>query len=530
MKHKSISKRIFGLLISLAGLFILATSTVNPGLNEDIYTTEDKDDSLEIASKELLKAYQTLYNDTALMPSSSFRQGHIAEAELRDYLEKTDNGYIIQLPGNTLVPSPVYYKGKIYLSGGFGSKRYYELNAQTGEDLSAWDLDDDGPSSAAVYRDILVFNTESCTIFALDLKTGKQLWSWWLGDPLMCMPTIANGMVFTSYPASGTNSAAQEIQSMNNLEGVSVRPTDSILPDLSHILAAFDLRTGKVLWQRWINADVMSAPVADGDDLFVSSFAGTLYKFRQQTGELISVNQVRATSAPVVTKDGIYVSKRADQTGEEASEQMARISQDSNNESRTYTKKKAVYLDKNVQAGSQLKSQASEMDAGNGFSGGAPETSGWQKANDMIGQSNVSSLQSFQGSRSLIYNNRNYSTMGNELICMDPETGTEEWKVKLDGDMARAGGFMGTPPLEVGGRIIIATYSGDVIILDPETGKIEKKYSTDEEIRYQPIVWDGWIYVTTASSSMHAINTGDKSLTGWPMWGADAARTNVSAE
>jgi len=69
MKHKSISKRIFGLLISLAGLFILATSTVNPGLNEDIYTTEDKDDSLEIASKELLKAYQALGRD--ILPKQS---------------------------------------------------------------------------------------------------------------------------------------------------------------------------------------------------------------------------------------------------------------------------------------------------------------------------------------------------------------------------------------------------------------------------------------------------------------------------
>ncbi len=530
MKRNKILKKKFGLLIILTGLFILTANTANPEYIEGLNVAEDKDDSLEVASMELLKVYQSLYNDTALMPSSSFRPGHIAEAELRDYLEKTDNGYIVQLPGNTLVPSPVYYKGKIYLSGGFGSKRYYALDAWTGEDLEAWDLDDDGPSSAAVDRDILVFNTESCTIFALDLKTGKQLWSWWLGDPLMCMPTIANGMVFTSYPASGMNSAAQEIQSVNKIEGLSVQASENILLDLSHILVAFDLRTGKVLWQRWINADVMSAPVAHSDDLFVSSFAGTIYKFRQQTGELISVSQVRATSAPVVTKDGIYVSKRADRTGEEASEQLARLSQDISKGSKIYNKKIAVYLDKNVQAGSQLKSQSSEMDAGNGFSDGAPATSGWQKANDMIGQSNVSSLQSFQGSRSLNYNNRNYSTMGNELICMDPETGREEWKLKLGGDMTRAGGFMGTPPLEVGGRIIIATYSGDVIILDPETGETKKKYSTGDEIRYQPIVWDGWIYVTTANSKMHAINTGDKSLTGWPMWGADAARTNASAE
>jgi len=46
---------------------------------------------------------------------------------------------------------------------------------------------------------LIVFNTESCTIFALEAETGQQLWSYWLGDPLTSTPTIAQGRVFTSY-------------------------------------------------------------------------------------------------------------------------------------------------------------------------------------------------------------------------------------------------------------------------------------------------------------------------------------------
>ncbi len=118
--------------------------------------------------------------------------------------------------------------------------------------------------------------------------------------------------------------------------------------------------------------------------------------------------------------------------------------------------------------------------------------------------------------------------MGDELICTDPNDGTTDWKIKLSGDLEKEGGFMGTPPLNVGEKIIIATYTGNILIIDSKSGDVEKKYETNEPIRYQPVVQDGWIYVTTGNGKLIAINTNDKELTGWPMWGANAARTNIS--
>jgi outer membrane protein assembly factor BamB len=44
-------------------------------------------------------------------------------------------------------------------------------------------------------------------------------------------------------------------------------------------------------------------------------------------------------------------------------------------------------------------------------------------------------------------------------------------------------------------------------------------------VRSQPVVEDGWVYVGTSDGKLVAIDTGDKSLTGWPMWGRDAARS-----
>ena len=62
----------------------------------------------------------------------------------------------------------------------------------------------------------------------------------------------------------------------------------------THVLAAFDLKTGKVLWQKWIDSDVMSAPVAVDDELYVATFSGTVYKFKQKSGKILSARRDRA--------------------------------------------------------------------------------------------------------------------------------------------------------------------------------------------------------------------------------------------
>src|SRR4029079_7878773 len=127
----------------------------------------------------------------------------------------------------------------------------------------AINLDDDGPSSPAIAEGVIVFNTESCTLFACDLVTGKMIWSYYLGDPLMSMPTISDGIVFTSYPAPYPGD-------------VRARKNDSLEIWPTHVLIAIELKTGNILWQKWIDSDIMSAPVAKDDLLYVTTFSGAL--------------------------------------------------------------------------------------------------------------------------------------------------------------------------------------------------------------------------------------------------------------
>jgi outer membrane protein assembly factor BamB len=468
------------------------------------------------SERDILPDISELNSNDKFAPPSKFRSGHVTTAVLKkNYLEKTADGYCIKLPNPTNVPTPAVVNGTVFLSGGFGSKQYYAFDAINGEKKWGVNLDDDGPSSPAIEDNVIVFNTESCTIFGCDLLTGKLIWSYWLGDPLMSMPTIANGIVFTSYPAFYQGLTAVRIADTSKNK---IRPT--------HVLIAIELKTGKILWQKWIDSDVMSAPVAKDDLLYVTTFSGAFYKVKQKTGDILDAKAIRATSAPVFGfNSGLIISQRSDNEKDSVASETISVSYGA--KKNNIYKKRAGYLDKKVQSGSKLKSEALAMDAGNGFSGGAPTNSNWMAAYENIGQSNVSSLQSFQGSRGLYQDGKLYNTMGDEIVCTD-SSGKTLWTHKLDGDIKTEGGFMGTPPVYANGYIIVATFTGEVLIMDEKEGKVIKKYEIKNPVRYQPVVEKGWIYVTTINGRMYAINTGNPSITGWNMWGGNAARTNTT--
>ena len=132
----------------------------------------------------LVKARE-MNEEGSLKHAKTFKSGHVTPTDLINYITHTENGFVIQLPSYTNVPTPTIAEGKLLVSGGFGSVDFYSFDSQDGELNWAIELADDGPSSAVVEDDIVVFNTESCTIFAVSLKTGEMLWSYWLGDPLM---------------------------------------------------------------------------------------------------------------------------------------------------------------------------------------------------------------------------------------------------------------------------------------------------------------------------------------------------------
>src|SRR5262249_61745320 len=107
------------------------------------------------------------------------------------------------------------------------------LDATTGRiDWATTNLEDNGPTAAIYDNGRVVFNTESCTVFALDAKTGKRQWLRRLGDPTLAQVAVADGLVFSSHPGNG-----QELSAY--------RPTN-----------------GAPAWSPSIDADVLPPPLA----------------------------------------------------------------------------------------------------------------------------------------------------------------------------------------------------------------------------------------------------------------------------
>jgi Ca-activated chloride channel homolog len=475
-------------------------------------------------------------------PPADFRSGHVTPRKLdENAVHLEEKGFTITLPSGAPIPTPTVYKGKLYMSGGFHSKEYYCSDARTGKVIWGVNLDDDGPTSAVCEDDVVIFNTESCTIFALDANTGKQLWSYFLGDPLTSTPTICKGRVYTSYPAVGRggealgpaqNNAAPKQKAANppsDRGPLAVMPRKQPPPNSTHVLACFDLKTGKIRWQRWIDSDVMSAPVAVDDELFATSFAGTVYKFRQGDGAVLSAQRSHATSAPVIVGKNVYLTQRADgDAGGKVAERVTGLGRENAQPNFRGAAKEAKYLDAKVQAGSALKTQGGALDAGNGFAAGAPVAANPVAALSNVGQGNVSTMQAFQGSRLLHLANANFNCMGDEIVCTDPKDGKTRWSVKLKGDLEKHGGHLAAPPAAAGGSIFLSTLEGTIIRMDPEKGDIRTTWKVGTPIRSQPAIDGGRIYVGTQNGKVLCIDTGDARLTGWSTWGANAAHTNVA--
>lgn len=478
----------------------------------------DEEDSLSVDTTKLesiLDIVLALNGENMPAPPRDFRKGHVNPTNADVKYTQTADGFVIQLPSSNGVPTPTVKDGRLYVSGGFGSKQYFCFDATTGQKIWGTDLDDDGPSSGVIEDGILVFNTESCTIFACEEKSGKELWSYYLGDPLMSTPTISNGLVFTAFPAFADWASVRNFQEITQ---------GKFHP--SHVLIAMDLHTGAIKWKKWIDGDIIMAPVANEGKLHVVSFPGTYFVLDQKTGTFESAERLRGTSAPTFTKNGMVISRRSDSPamGEDVSESIVTLSQHGYSE--RYTRKNAEYLDQRVQSSSRLKLAAAADDAGNGFGAGAPASSGYNKAMENIGQSNVSTLQSFIGSRTLNFDGYNFNTMGDSLISTHEATGEARWKTGINGDLKQVGGFLATPPIRVGSCILIATYHGDILLIDAKTGKQVRKFSTGENLRTQPVAMNGWIYVGTTNGKLVAINTKDASISDWPMLGRNAAHTN----
>ena len=479
------------------------------------------------------------------MPPADFEPGTVSPLEFDARVRSTKVGFTIQMPSGSPIPTPTLYRGRLYVGGGFSSKEFYCFNAVTGDYEWGVSLSDDGPSTAVASDDSIIFNSESCTIFALDATKGTLRWAHYMGDPMMSAPSAADGRVFAVYPQ-----APEDSESVRGADTESNSPT-GLQP--TYIVACLDAQSGNVLWRRWIDGDCISAPVVAGGDLHLATLPGTLYRFRVSDGEILGAWHARATSAPALADNRVFFTRRTDAPGSAPTEAIVGMNRSDSFVSLVAMNRPAPYLDRVIQESSAATTSANRAESVNGIGGGfgggfnsvpdhvsLADTSGaespqpeseeapqdvfaagdslalppdplavqQQKAADNVGLGNVSTLQAFHGSRIIHVAGRNYNCMGDELICSSAESGDRLWAVRLSGNLKELGGHLAAPPVWSDGNLFVATVVGDVLQIDATSGTVKARHEVGSELRYPPLVAEGRLYVSTQDGKVVCIRVG----------------------
>ncbi len=457
----------------------------------------------KMAGSASLREEIEFFNQDETFPfDNRFHSGQTFKKKANILRKKTESGYVLNLKSPSFIATPSFYKGTLYLSGGFNSKSYYAIDAKTGNVRWASDLNDDGPSSAIVTDSMVIFNTESCTIFALNRRTGEQIWSKYIGDPLLTHPVSDGKYVYTAYPSISMHTNSQRLEQFQH-----IKP--------SHPFAAFDVQTGDVVWRRWLDGDVMTSPILNKGKVYLTTFSGTLYKLRSSDGKIEQAARLKPTSLPTIAGNHIYITQRRKRKGK-VYEAVVELNQDLTIR-RTLAVHPAPYLDFAFVKKGKLKRNARKWDASNGFPS-APDIAGWRKASQLIGQSNVSSLQNFVGS-TVVYDDKHlFTTMGDTIRCISLASGEEVWAYGIEGSLLKEGGHLATMPLVSNEYVVSVTHNGKVLLLDKATGDLKESFATKTYVRNQPVIVDGKIYVSSTTGKMSCIDTQNKALDGWPMF------------
>lgn len=394
-------------------------------------------------------------------------------------------GWFVRVPGGSqALLTPAYGNGKIFLGGGFSSAHFYAYDARSGDPLWTTVASDGGPTAAILEDDKVLFNTESCTLFAVNASTGQHLWRRWLGDPLMGQPAANSDTVFSGHVIDGRSPGRiRRGQTGWGVAGGRV-----------YGFTALRLRDGRPRWTRRISADVMNGPVLDGRSVFFTTMDGAVHHLDQRSGRTRWHRNLHATSAPWLHGDEVHVTAQAD-APDEAS--RGRSEQTRSEQTLVLSRRRGETLH-----------ALDPVDAGflNARADAGGVARGW----------------AYEGSRPTVHDGRSFQTIGNEVHCRDAASGQLLWRREYTDD---ASSRPASPPAVAGSQLIFGTRDGKLFGLDADTGITTWAYDVGEPISAQPTVAHGWVYAATTRSGLLGIEVADASLDGWHMWGGNASHS-----
>jgi len=379
----------------------------------------------------------------------TFNETPVREAQRpQNYKRATSNGFELEFKSSGPIGTPTIVGDNMCLPAGHYSTDFYCLDATSGDYKWGVELGESGASPAVHSNGVLLINTYSCTLYAIDVRTGRLLWSKWLAGTVYSTPSADEKSVFVVFRYGG-----------------------------AYVTCSFDLRSGNFNWINRVDSRVIACPVVEGNEVHVASQSGFYYIFDKETGKPLDViTTVDAVSSPTVTDKSIYLTAKVD------------------------GKDKLVEIDRSTK---KIKEFSGEI-----------KPKYVQMANGSVGHMN------FNGSRPVVYKNK-YVVMTDidGIKVFDCQTEQILWKESVQVNMSQV-------PIVADDKIYLATKSGTVNIYDVASGSMESIKGKDAEIDAQPVFHKGFLFVVSAGV-LSAIRSNKKFQ--WNQWNKDS-RHNLNIE
>jgi outer membrane protein assembly factor BamB len=251
--------------------------------------------------------------------------------------------------------------------------------------------------------------------------------------------------------------------------------------DGSQRLSAYRVKTGAPVWSRDVGSELLATPVIAGDSVYASTVGGYTFRFDRKTGKQRWKRPLHATTAPWIAGDELYVARRV------------------------HGKEQQIVVE--IETGRVLREHTTSTGA---YANDVPSSiDDWK------------SVWAFEGSRPVVDRGIRYVAMGNEVHASDARSGDALWTRRYPGSADKRS--LGSVAL-AGSALVVSSRDGKVFGFDVDTGFTLWSYDLGHRIAAEPVIAKGWLYATTTTGLVIALEVADPSLDGWHMFGGNAQK------
>ena len=169
--------------------------------------------------------------------------------------------------------------------------------------------------------DMVFVGSPSRFIYALDAKTGKEIWKHEIGASISGAPTYYQGKIYVGQQGGEDDFYCLDAKTgkliwKQNVDWVwgSATCSDNMvyIPGIDGYAWALDSNTGAMIWKKPFSRSVCSEPAVEGNIVIFGSWDDYLKAFNKKTGELLwKYNGGGTDSGVAVIKDGkVYLKNK----------------------------------------------------------------------------------------------------------------------------------------------------------------------------------------------------------------------------